>query len=276
MKISKSVIAVAVSSVLLFGCDFDVGPQSSTPAAGNGSTGNAGSVVVPDTGSSVSNKLVQITDTSTTDTGELRLKLADGSTKAVITSIAKGKLTVDLTYINDDPAQIDDQNGNNAYITLFGTGTSNSNLVGELAFNNSGDVFYRTNQGKPDLSSAPVASFTPGEKTPVEMTWGNGEYSFKVNGQSFGPYPCSAETGPVQVIALKMGDNSHTTPYKLLVDNFKVFNVTDAGDETVFTDDFEGRAVGQNLSANPYNSNSNEAVVIGEGSTDTGSASNGN
>ncbi|GAD79794.1 hypothetical protein [Vibrio ezurae] len=278
MKISKSVIAVAVSSVLLFGCDFDVSPESSAAGAGNGSTG--GGVVVPDPGHSVANKLVQITDTSTTDTGELRLKLADGSTDAAVSSIAKGKLTVDLTYINDDPNQVDDGDGNNAYITLFGgDGTSNSNLVGEIAFNtnaDSGDVYYRTDQGKPDLSSASVASFTPGEKLAVEMTWGDGEYTLTLNGTKVGTYPCSAEKGPVQVIALKMGDNSHTTPYKLLVDNFKVFNVTDAGDETVFTDDFEGHIVGQDLSANPYNSNSNEAVVIGEGDSDNGATDGGN
>ncbi|OBT07913.1 hypothetical protein A9264_05435 [Vibrio sp. UCD-FRSSP16_10] len=267
MKISKSVVAVAVSSVLLFGCDFDVGPQSNAPAAGNG---NSGSVVVPGPGGSAANKLVQITDTSTSDTGELRLKLADGSTQAVVPSIAKGKLTVDLTYVNEDPTQIDDGNGNNAYITLFGSGTSNSNLVGEIALNNDGDIFHRTNQGKPDLSTTPDTSFKAGDKVAVEMTWGDGEYSFKVDGKSFGPFPCSAETAPVQVIALKMGDNSHTTPYKLLVDNFKVYNVAATGDEKVFADDFEGRAVGQDLSGNPYNSNSNEAVVIGEGGTDAG------
>ncbi|GAD90296.1 hypothetical protein VHA01S_039_00160 [Vibrio halioticoli NBRC 102217] len=272
MKISKSVIAVAVSSVLLFGCDFDVGSENNAPANSNES-GNAG-VTVPNPGQPVANKLVQITDTSTTDTGELRVKLADKSTAAVLPSIAKGKITVDLTYVNDDPNQVDDGSGNYAYITLYGDDAKNDNLIGEVVLNNNGDVLYRTNQGKPDLSNS-VGHFEPGKQIPVEVTWDNGEYSFKVGDDSYGPFPYSKEkaTVPVQVIAIKMGDNSHTTPFKLTADNFKVYNVTDAGDEEIFTDTFESYSLGHVLSGAPYNTNSNEAVVIGEGgTTDSGSA----
>ncbi|CAM4306333.1 hypothetical protein [Vibrio neonatus] len=279
MKISKSVIAVAVSSVLLFGCDFDVGPQSSTPAAGNGSTGNAGSVVVPDTGSSVSNKLAQITDTSTSAKGELRLKLSENAMQASVKEVAKGKVTVDLTYAVEENAP-DDGKGNYAYISLYSAGgTSNDFLVGELILNEKGDVQLRTDNkddnGKLEMSNA-IGHFDVNKKHEVALEWGDGQYFVSIDGTQVGAAINSPVTKPVQVVSFKLGDTSNTTPYKLLIDNVKVIGIDSLGEETVFEDNFESHLVGDSLTSNPYNDHTNEAVVIGEGNTDTGATDGAN
>ncbi|ANO34527.1 LamG domain-containing protein [Vibrio breoganii] len=210
------------------------------------------------------NNLVQILDTKSDDTGELRLKLADSSTDVPVDQIASGKITVDLIYQkHEDTEQVEDEDGNNAYITLYASGTGNAQLYGEAVFNN-GEIFYRSNTiegGKPQLSDA-IGTYTLGEDLAVEVEWGNDEYSFSVNDTTYGPFPYAADNTPVQVIALKMGDNSNTTHFELLADNFKVYNIEGANEELVFEDNFDGYAIGQDLSGNPYNNNSSEAVVV--------------
>ncbi|WP_261818111.1 LamG domain-containing protein [Vibrio gallicus] len=210
------------------------------------------------------NNLVQILDTKDDDTGELRLKLADSSTGVAVDQIASGKVTVDLIYQKHaDTQQAEDDNGNNAYITLYASGTGNAQLYGEAVFNN-GEIFYRSNtivDGKPQLSAA-IGTYTLGEDLAVEIEWGNDEYSFSVNSTAYGPFKYAADNTPIQVIALKMGDNSNTTHFELLADNFKVYNIDGANEELVFDDNFDGYAIGQSLSGDPYNSNSSEAVVV--------------
>ncbi|GAM71269.1 biofilm-associated surface protein [Vibrio sp. JCM 19236] len=210
------------------------------------------------------NNLVQILDTLDDDTGELRLKLADSATDVPVDSIAKGKITVDLTYQKHaDTEQAEDDSGNNAYLTLYTDGTGNAELYGEAVFNN-GEIFYRTNTiegGKPQLSDK-IGEYNLGEELAVELSWGDDEYSFKVNDTVYGPFPYAAKNLPVEVIAIKMGDNSNTTHFELLADNFKVYNIEGANEELVFEDNFDGYAIGQNLSGNPYNNNSSEAMVV--------------
>ncbi len=74
------------------------------------------------------NNSVQIQDTlgedavapAKADVGELRLKLSDKATGATVTSIASGRLTVDVIYQEDeDSLQDADGTGDNAYISLF-------------------------------------------------------------------------------------------------------------------------------------------------------------
>ncbi|MEZ9305001.1 LamG domain-containing protein [Vibrio breoganii] len=213
------------------------------------------------------NNLVQILDTKggdSGDTGELRLKLADSSTGVPVDQIANGKITVDLIYQKHaDTTQGEDEDGNNAYITLYASGTGNAQLYGEAVFNN-GEIFYRSNtiiDTKPQLSEA-IGTYELGEDLAVEVEWGSDEYSFSVNDTTYGPFPYAADNTPVQVIALKMGDNSNTTHFELLADNFKVYNIEGADEELVFDDNFDNYAIGQDLSDNPYNNNSSEAVVV--------------
>ncbi|GEA59223.1 hypothetical protein [Vibrio comitans] len=372
MKVSKSAVAVALSSALLFGCDFDVGSENSSTGGGTGGddggtptsalvgpywdightssatqtvdlpnvyifdgknshyydddatpgtykitttpysddieagtitftyynegaetevtgsyTVEAGKLVVESSSfgkltgndeatnadiaaavkaandASGFNRLVQIRDTSDSARGELRLKLSDSSTNAAVSDIQVGKLTVDLTYQDGDTGGAADGKGENAYISLFASGTSNSNLHGEVIFENDfgndiGKIKYRDNTGTMQETGD---TFELGEPLTVEANWDETTFSFVVNGNSYGPFPVADESA-VQVISLKIGDTTNTTNFELLADNFKVYNIEGADEELVFEDNFDGYSLGHNLSGNPYNNNSKEAIVV--------------
>ncbi|UPR50948.1 hypothetical protein ITG09_09480 [Vibrio cyclitrophicus] len=225
------------------------------------------------------NGYVQILDTnhngSKTDSGELRLKLSDSSTGATVDTIASGKMTVDLIYqVDEDTTEEENTSGNNAYISLFASGTSNINLHGEVIFN-AGEIFYRSTvveDGKPQISDEPVGTYTLGEDLAVEITWADGYYSFKVNDNVYdndGNGFESFDKAAVTVISLKLGDTSNTTHFEMIADNFKVYSHDTTTDELVFEDDFNGYPNGHSLSGNPYNSATAEATVIVDGdSTD--------
>ncbi|MEZ8921303.1 hypothetical protein OAI_18020 [Vibrio cyclitrophicus FF160] len=222
------------------------------------------------------NGYVQILDTNNggvkNDVGELRLKLSDSSTGATVDSIASGKVTVDLIYqVDEDTEQEANGSGNNAYISLYASGTSNTNLHGEVIFN-AGEIFYRStvtdSSGKPQIPDEPVGTYTLGEDLAVEISWASGYYTFKVNdtvydnsGNGFEAFDKAAVT----IVSLKLGDTSNTTHYELNADNFKVYSNDTASDELVFEDNFNNYPNGQALSGNPYNNNTAEATVVVDG-----------
>ncbi|WP_261883024.1 hypothetical protein [Vibrio pelagius] len=225
------------------------------------------------------NNVVQILDTNfggaKEDVGELRLKLSESAT---VSSIASGKLSVDLIYqVDTDTSEEANDNGNNAYISLYGSGTSNTNLHGEIIFN-AGEIFYRStatdSSGKPQISDQPVGTYELGEDLAVEVSWANGYYTFTINdtvydnnGNGFESFDKSAVT----VISLKLGDTSNTTHYELIADNLAVYSNDVTDNQVVFEDDFDSYVNGAVLGgSDPYNSSSAEATVVteGEGPTD--------
>ncbi|OBT07915.1 hypothetical protein A9264_05445 [Vibrio sp. UCD-FRSSP16_10] len=220
------------------------------------------------------NRLVQIQDTNAVkeDTGELRIKFSDSGNDIEVDgdAIAKGKLTVDLVYqLDEDTEQVADDTGNNAYVSFYtAAGTSTTNLHGEIAFeykdSGVGVIKYRNASG--DLTDT-NGTFELGEELAVEANWDDGVFTFSVNGTEYAPADAVRDGAAVAVVALRLGDNGNTTQYELLGDNLNIYSVSDAGDETLFSDDFESHPVGQALQDNDfYNSNSNEAVVIEVGS----------
>ncbi|PMG02855.1 hypothetical protein BCV00_16850 [Vibrio breoganii] len=227
------------------------------------------------------NNLVQIQDTLNKvnaapdgETGELRLKFADSATDMAVSEITKGKLTVDLVYqIDEDTEQEADGTGDNAYVSFYASKESNSNLHGEVAFEN-GKIKYRDASGSLTETGD---TFELGEKLEVEVTWDTDTFSFSVNDFSYGPFAVADGTA-VQTISLKIGDNGNTTNFELLGDNLAVYNITGADEELVFEDNFDSYAVGTNLKENPYNKSTSEAIVVsatgdsapGEDETDPG------
>lgn len=214
------------------------------------------------------NNSVQIHDTYGTDTGnntgELRLKLSDSAVGAAETAITSGKLTVDFIYqVDEDTEQEANGEGDNSYISFYASGTSKSNLHGEIILSE-GKVQYRNANG--DITEAIGdesgigSTFTPGDKLAIEAMWDDGKFTFTVNGESFTGEV--ADNTPVQVIALRLGDNGNTTNYEVIADNLKVYSNDVAADTLIFEDDFDSYSVGQVLGS-PYNSNSSEATVIG-------------
>jgi hypothetical protein len=214
------------------------------------------------------NNSVQILDTLDNDVGELRLKLSDSSTGATVDSIASGRLTVDVIYQEDgDTIQDADGTGDNAYISLYTNGTSNKNLYGEVILSE-GKVQYR-GAGVGGVSGGSITdaggTFANGDKLAIEVTWGNGEFKFTVNGEEFTGE--ITEDAAVTVISLKIGDTSNTTNFEFIGDNLAVYSSDTGTEALVFDDDFDNYAAGQNLSGNPYNSSTSEATIIGDGNS---------
>lgn len=115
MKASKTAIAVAISSVFLFGCDFDVGSENNTSGGGNDGTGGGGLPPVEN-----AQNYVQIQDSSIADTGILRLKTSESKSDTAVDNIPVGFLTVDLTY-QDNTAINGENAAANAYIQIHTT-----------------------------------------------------------------------------------------------------------------------------------------------------------
>lgn len=271
MKASKTAIAVALSSVFLFGCDFDVGSENKAstlpPGGDNGGGDNGGGIVVPGT-----NYLAQIQDNFVEGSGILRLKLSESKSDTVVDSISAGFLTVDLTY-QDGVREDGRPETENAYIQFHTTdGTSNSNLRGELVLGG-GNVKYRdpanglTNTG---------GTYTPGDELQVKVSWTIDTFSFSINDQEYGPFDV-ASTSPVETISLKVGDNSGKSNHEMLADNLKIYKGDASENELIFEDDFDsGYGVGHDLNGVRYN-RAEDVMVISIGGDDGGdNGDNGN
>ncbi|PMH44669.1 hypothetical protein BCU68_12360 [Vibrio sp. 10N.286.49.B3] len=203
------------------------------------------------------NGYVQILDTRTDDTGELRIKLSESTD---VSEIASGKLTVDLVYQVDEDSEIE-PTSKNAYISFYAEKTSNSNLHGEVAFED-GVIKYRDASG---ALTETDGTFDLGETLEVEVTWEPNSFSFWVNGTEYNTIDLPVADGTaVTNISLRLGDNSGTTHFELLGDNLFVYSNDTEADTLVLEEDFDSYAAGTDLST-IYNSNSSEAVVFLDG-----------
>ena len=211
------------------------------------------------------NNIIQILDTKggdEGDTGELRIKLADSTT---ISEILSGRLTVDLAYKeHSDTEQDADASGDNAYISLYAAKTSNSNLHGEVAFEN-GKIKYRDASGSLTETGD---TFELGENLAIEVSWIENFFSFSVNGKQIGEMLPVADGTAVTYISLKLGDNGNTTNFELNADNLNIYSSDSGSEELVLEEDFDSYIPGLDL-ATIYNSVSSEAVVISDGSSNS-------
>lgn len=210
------------------------------------------------------NNIVQILDTNRggteEDTGELRIKLSDSTN---ISEISTGRLTVDLAYQHHAETQEEaDGSGDNAYISFYAAKTSNSNLHGEVVFEN-GKIKYRDASG--NLTETDD-TFELGEKLAVEVTWVEGLFSFSINGKTIGDMLPVADGTAVTYISLRLGDNGNTTNFELNADNLKVYSSDSGLEELILEEDFDSYAPGLNLGT-IYNSATSEATVVSDGET---------
>ncbi|PMO86644.1 hypothetical protein BCS98_18440 [Vibrio breoganii] len=257
MKISKSVIAVAISSAFLFGCDFDVGSENNVTTPPGGGDGGGGLPPVEN-----AQNYVQIQDSSTTDVGLLRVKTSESKSEIAVDDIPVGYLTVDLTY--QDNKAINDGEDKSAYVQVHTDGTGNAELRAEISFSNGSIKSRDTSGSQTDV----IGTYTVGEELKVKVSWTETEYTLTVDGQDLGTF-AARNTKPVQYISLKVGDKDTKSNYELIADNLEIYNTTDAGDELVFEDDFDHYGVGDDLTDSRYNS-ALEAMVFGTGSDNGG------
>lgn len=248
-------------------------PDANTPLSGDNKSSVSDvkdAVEIADDESGIDNA-VQIADTNLggvkEDTGELRLKLTE-SKSGVGSTISFGKLTVDITYQKNAESSETDVGQNNAYISLYSTNdednkVSNTYHHGDIAI---GDGTYKFRDSSGSLISTGGSYDTEAALvTPVEIVWDTNSITFTINGETYTGEVAAASSGEVQVIALRLGTNSATSPYELIADNLKIYSKDSAEGEykEVFEDDFDSYTTGFSLvNSGIYNSSTSEATVI--------------
>ncbi|MBU2887447.1 VCBS domain-containing protein [Gilvimarinus agarilyticus] len=245
--------------------------------------GTAATVTITVTGVDAAggaNKYAAITDTTDGDTGELRYALDDDG------PLSSGKIT--LSFLKDSSAVWatrkpgdEDEVGtpSHAFITLFNENTNNAGAI--IDFRVKGDAF--------EIRDQDIASIDDGDIVPnndqwqdVEITWNtpDGEtlpvITVTIDGEAVTTDPFTAQPGAlggVTHVSFRHGFNTETlSGGAFKVDNLKVYSDV-AGTALVFEDDFESYSVDESLDAEPYHSNTHEAVVAG--SSDGGEGGSG-
>ncbi|MBU2886526.1 VCBS domain-containing protein [Gilvimarinus agarilyticus] len=224
-------------------------------------------------------QVARITDSMTSDAGELRYKFGE--------ALEQGKLTA--SFMKDDNAETADGSAKDAYIGLYGTSTSTSQALVDLRIQE--DQFVIRDQDDIEVS----IPFEPGVWTDVEMTWDASAadastpplVTITINGESVTTDPFSSaasvltnvEAG-VEVVIFKLGDDGSVLPDAAYhVDNVKVFSDI-AGTEVAFEDDFESYEAGTKLDPDEnadsvYHSNSAEVEVAAVAVNGTGGGGTG-
>ncbi|MEL7536609.1 MAG: VCBS domain-containing protein [Pseudomonadota bacterium] len=219
------------------------------------------------------NKLAEIIDTDSGDTGELRYALGgDGP-------LAAGRLEVSVKRLDDDLGNGD------AFITLFNADTNNAGAI--LDFRIRDDSFGVRSPSTVDTSSLPhtLDAFMdvliiweyPGGDTTLLPT-----VTISVDGVALAPYTTdNSSFGGVTHVAFRFGDNSGVREATgvFSVDDLGIYADTD-GMTRVFADNFESYLEGDSLdtdnAASPYNSSTSEATVAAEAGEASGPGTPGN
>jgi len=188
-----------------------------------------------------------ISDTLTDDTGELRYSLDD--------AIAVGQVNASFLYDAEETESL--------YLAVFsdgGTSTGSSNHIADLKLDE-GKISLRNQEGT-------LATFTAGEWTDIQLNWvtngtATATVTLTVNGVEAGEYtntyvPSDDDLG-AKTVQVRYLSNGSTTEFTAYLDDL---TISSDGSE-VFSDDFEGYVVGEELegTGDPYTSNSSEAVV---------------
>lgn len=228
----------------------------------NSSTSEATVVTLGEVGGpgTLGNQLAEIRDTDSSDTGELRYALGDNG------PLAQGRLEVAIKRLDDDLGDGD------AFITLFNSATNNAGALLDLRIKD--DSFAVRSPSSVDTSAA---LHVLDQFMNIVITWAypDGDLTLlpvitvEIDGVAFvaeGFTPENSATGGLTHIAFRLGDNSRVMLETgvLFVDNIKLYSDTD-GTTLIFSDDFEGYAVGDSLDTDnalsPYNSSTSEAIV---------------
>ena len=203
-------------------------------------------------------KAAKISDTDSSDSGELRYKFTNAPLKT-------GKITA---RFNKDEVLTDGGSVKEAYIALWGSSTSTSNALVDLRIANGS---FKIREATTDVSP----TFNTGEWVDVEMTWDATNASdtvaplvtVKINGVDSGlgqfasfSKDLAAVSSGVEKLVLKLSDNSSTVNGSVYFDDLKVYNDV-AGTNLEWEEDFEPYAVDYDLATTYDDSATNEAIV---------------
>lgn len=217
------------------------------------------------------NKYAVITDTKDDDTGELRLELDVIGTGRVtfMYRVAQGPVNMDIA---------------DAFINVSGTSTTGDFAIMEVRLKDDREHEFR--EGADD--NALNATFPEGKANvwvPIEVSWvANGtttpSFTFIIDGETIVADAVSTTNGgagdePDHLAATlngaanfqwKYADNSAINDGVYHVDDLVIYSSDSGMEEVVFSDDFQGRSVGYNLSssvnaASPYHDKTSDATV---------------
>ncbi|CAH0528808.1 hypothetical protein [Vibrio hippocampi] len=208
-------------------------------------------------------KAARIEDLLSTTSGELRFVLPSGL-------VDSGKFTFDaIVRLNTDD-EVGDEQRDYAYVGIFNGSFTPGKNYGDIVLDNDpaaegeGRIRYRV--GNPGFSDE-VGKFTFGVPMSIETIWSNSEFTFTImqKGETIANQTVNYAVvdGPVDRIALRVGDVSHTSRYEFLVDNLEVYS--NDSQTVVFSDDFESYSSGQDLtggSVGGYHSGTTQSSVI--------------
>ena len=235
--------------------------------------GTTADLVITITGVGESTLAARMTDNSTADNGELRLRISDLDITPNPSPLLAGKLNV--SFNKDDNTLGSDGNVKDAYITLYNTSTSTSSgrAILDLRIRSNRFTIRDFDPEKADLGDTKgditvTNEFTPGEWQELEVTW---DYqggavpilNILIDGVpvTTSPYEGSDNAvGGVTHVAFRFSDTSSTTLGAFKVDNIEIYSDT-AGTNLIFEDDFEGNNEDDVLGPPKYHSNTFEAVV---------------
>lgn len=217
-------------------------------------------------GETIGNQFASITDSSSTDTGELRYELPS--------SLAQGRLEVTFTRTDDDTGNTD------GFISLFNENNNNNGAILDLRVR---DDSFQTRSPSFNVNTDDI-EVTPNVFQTAVITW---EYpsgdttqlpsvTVEIDGidiisgntttTSF--TPTNISTGGVETISFRFGSNDVQVPSeaRFVIDQFSIYDNIAGTGTVIFSDDFESRADGDNLEeASDYDNNgTSEATVITE------------
>ncbi|MBU2871551.1 hypothetical protein [Colwellia sp. E2M01] len=246
---------ITVSVTYTDNLEYSEGPHTSAATA----------AITPEPAGTEKTKVASITDNDSSGNGQLRYKFSEEDI------IVKGKMT--LSFSKDDLFNGD--TGKEAYLTLFGTSTSNADALVDIRIGNTA-LKVRDDAGTDGYNDAlaEIAQYTTGEWVDVEVTWDATnateavlpEVSITINGTEVvgSPFTSLAKTpsvvaGGVQTVNFKVGDSSSVMGRAALrVDDLKLYS----GEAIAYEDDFESYADETELADNTdFNASSPEAVV---------------
>ncbi|GHE90956.1 VCBS domain-containing protein [Thalassotalea profundi] len=209
------------------------------------------------------NKIAEIRDTDSGDTGELRYALDDNG------PLAQGRFEVAIKRLDDDLGNGD------AFITLFNSATNNDGAILDLRIKD--DSFGVRSPSDVDASAATVLL---DQFMNVVITWEYPNGNLDVNPlvtveidgvrlTTDGFTPDNNSIGGLTHVAVRFGDNGGVREDTgvVSVDNVAIYSDTN-GSTLIFSDDFESYAEGDSLDTDnpvsPYNSSTSEAIVAVE------------
>ncbi|TCS35875.1 polysaccharide lyase family 7 protein [Reinekea marinisedimentorum] len=194
-----------------------------------------------------------ITDSSSSDTGELRLNLGNG--------YSEGTLSVDVKMSSDETET--------AYIGIYGeSGADTAYRMAELKLDDSysdyGDSYIGVRlRDDSSYDSSTLTSISADAWTNFTVAWDldSATYSVEVDGTELGYFNLIESSEDVQYVAIKLSTNSGkaAADYPIFIDNIDV----SSGSDSVFFDDFESYDANYDLSSDDnYDSKSFSVTVV--------------